>query len=68
MPVQYDPMLAKLIAAAETRDAAIGRAIAALRGFPILGVRTNMAFLIDCSITRPFAPARCIPVRGRAPV
>jgi acetyl-CoA carboxylase biotin carboxylase subunit len=46
VPVQYDPMLAKLIASAESRDAAIARAAAALRAFPILGVRTNLAFLI----------------------
>jgi acetyl-CoA carboxylase biotin carboxylase subunit len=46
VPVQYDPMLAKLIAYAETRDAARRRAVAALRDFPILGVRTNVPFLI----------------------
>ncbi len=44
--VHYDPMLAKLIATAETRDAARRRAITALRSFPILGVRTNIALLI----------------------
>jgi acetyl/propionyl-CoA carboxylase alpha subunit len=46
VPVQYDPMLAKLVAGGETREAAIARAVAALRRFPILGVRTNVAFLI----------------------
>jgi acetyl-CoA carboxylase biotin carboxylase subunit len=46
VPVQYDPMLAKLIASGETRDAAIARAVAALRSFPVLGVRTNIPFLI----------------------
>jgi acetyl/propionyl-CoA carboxylase alpha subunit len=46
VPVQYDPMLAKLIAYGETRDQAIARAAAALRTFPILGVRTNVPFLI----------------------
>jgi acetyl/propionyl-CoA carboxylase alpha subunit len=46
VPVQYDPMLAKLIAHAETRDQAVERAVAALRSFPILGVRTNVPFLI----------------------
>ena len=44
--VHYDPMIAKLIATAETREAARVRAIAALRGFPILGLRTNVSFLI----------------------
>jgi 3-methylcrotonyl-CoA carboxylase alpha subunit len=45
VPVHYDPMLAKLIAFGATRDAAIARAVRALRDFPILGVRTNVAFL-----------------------
>ena len=46
VPVQYDPMLAKLIAYGASRDEARRRAIAALRSFPILGVRTNVAFLV----------------------
>jgi acetyl/propionyl-CoA carboxylase alpha subunit len=45
--VHYDPMLAKLIATGETREAARVRALEALRRFPILGVRTNIAFLIE---------------------
>ena len=44
--VHYDPMIAKLIATGESRDAARRRAIAALRNFPILGVRTNVPFLL----------------------
>ena len=44
--VHYDPLIAKLIAHAETREAAIDRAAAALRRFPILGIRTNTAFLL----------------------
>jgi len=44
--VHYDPLLAKLTAAAESRDAAIARALAALKRFPILGIRTNVPFLI----------------------
>jgi len=47
VPVQYDPMLAKLIAHGASREAAIGRMTAALRAFPILGVRTNVAFLLN---------------------
>jgi acetyl-CoA carboxylase biotin carboxylase subunit len=45
--VYYDPMLAKLIAYGETREAARARAIAALREYPILGIRTNIAFLVQ---------------------
>ena len=44
--VNYDPLLAKVTASAESRPAAIARAAAALRRFPILGIRTNVAFLI----------------------
>jgi 3-methylcrotonyl-CoA carboxylase alpha subunit len=46
VPVHYDPLLAKLTVAAESRDAAIARALVALRSFPILGIRTNVPFLI----------------------
>jgi acetyl/propionyl-CoA carboxylase alpha subunit len=46
VPVMYDPLLAKLTVLAESREAAIERAIAALRNFPVLGVRTNIPFLI----------------------
>jgi acetyl/propionyl-CoA carboxylase alpha subunit len=44
--VHYDPLLAKLIATADTREAARRRALAALRSYPILGIRTNIALLI----------------------
>jgi acetyl/propionyl-CoA carboxylase alpha subunit len=45
VPVEYDPLLAKLIAWGETREAARRRALAALNAFPILGVRTNQPLL-----------------------
>jgi acetyl/propionyl-CoA carboxylase alpha subunit len=45
--VHYDPMIAKLIASAETRDGARRRLLMALRTFPILGIRTNIPFLIN---------------------
>jgi acetyl/propionyl-CoA carboxylase alpha subunit len=44
--VNYDPLIAKLIAIGETRDAALARAAAALRSFAILGIRTNVPFLL----------------------
>jgi acetyl-CoA/propionyl-CoA carboxylase biotin carboxyl carrier protein len=44
--VNYDPLLAKLIVHAETREAARMRAVAALRSYPILGTRTNIPFLL----------------------
>jgi acetyl/propionyl-CoA carboxylase alpha subunit len=44
--VHYDPLIAKLIAWGENRERARRRAVAALRNYPILGLRTNVAFLI----------------------
>jgi acetyl-CoA carboxylase biotin carboxylase subunit len=44
--VYYDPMIAKVIATAETRDLAIARLAAALREFRIEGINTNRAFLL----------------------
>ena len=46
IPVHYDPLLAKLTASAETREAAVARAHAALHAYPILGIRSNVPFLI----------------------
>jgi 3-methylcrotonyl-CoA carboxylase alpha subunit len=43
--VHYDPMLAKLIVAAENRPAAIERLRAALDEFAVLGVATNIRLL-----------------------
>jgi 3-methylcrotonyl-CoA carboxylase alpha subunit len=45
VPVFYDPLLAKLIVWAESRDAAIARAREALAQYLVLGIRTNVAFL-----------------------
>ncbi len=44
--VHYDPLLAKLTVWAESREAAIARALSALRAFPILGIRTNIPLLV----------------------
>lgn len=44
--VDYDPMLAKLIVHAETREAALSRMTQALRSFAVLGLRHNMPFLL----------------------
>ncbi len=43
--VSFDPMLAKVIAYGETRDAAISCLDRALRDFIILGVKTNVSWL-----------------------
>jgi acetyl-CoA/propionyl-CoA carboxylase biotin carboxyl carrier protein len=44
--VHYDPLVAKVIASAETRDRAIDRLRAALRDYPILGIATNVSYLL----------------------
>jgi 3-methylcrotonyl-CoA carboxylase alpha subunit len=43
--VKFDPMLAKLICHAESRQACIDRLDRALRDYVILGTRTNLSFL-----------------------
>jgi len=43
--VRFDPMLAKLICFAPTRDAAIDRLDRALRDYVILGTKTNVSWL-----------------------
>jgi acetyl-CoA carboxylase biotin carboxylase subunit len=45
--VHYDPLIAKLIAHAESREAARRRALAAVRSFPILGIHTNAPLLLE---------------------
>jgi acetyl/propionyl-CoA carboxylase alpha subunit len=52
--IHYDPIMAKVIAAAETRALAIAKLSAALRAFPILGVRTNVPFLLRILADRRF--------------
>jgi len=45
--VYYDPMLAKLIVWGESREIARRKAIGALRDFAVLGIRTNIPFLLQ---------------------
>jgi acetyl-CoA carboxylase biotin carboxylase subunit len=45
--IYYDPMIAKVIATAETRALATARLSAALRAFEIGGIKTNRAFLLQ---------------------
>jgi len=52
--IYYDPMIAKVIASAETRDLAIARLVAALGEFTIEGIRTNIGFLLGILDSRAF--------------
>ncbi len=45
--MHYDPMIAKLTVHGADRQAAIARAITALRSYAVLGITTNTAYLID---------------------
>jgi acetyl/propionyl-CoA carboxylase alpha subunit len=45
VPVHYDPLLAKVIAQGATREEAFTRMQTAIRGYEVLGVRHNLAFL-----------------------
>ena len=45
VPIEYDPLLAKLTVWADTRDAAIDRMRRALAEYRVLGVTTNLHFL-----------------------
>ena len=55
VPVEYDPILSKLIVYAEDRGQAISRMIQALEDYVILGVRTPVPFLIDVLKSGAFA-------------
>ncbi len=44
--IHFDPMLAKLISYGATREEARGRLLAALRDFSVLGVTTNIPYLV----------------------
>ena len=47
VPIYYDPILAKLIVWAETRELARARMVNALRDYVILGINTSVPFLKD---------------------
>ena len=55
VPMEYDPILSKLITMAATREAARERMIRALESYVILGIRTIIPFLIDILSSAEFA-------------
>src|ERR1043166_3196963 len=56
--VYYDPLLAKVIAHAEDRPAAIRKLTHALRNFAAQGLRTNQEYLIDLLESKEFQSGR----------
>ncbi len=54
----YDPMLAKVIAHADDRDAAIGTLVAALEAFEIKGLKHNIPAVLAILCSEPFRAGR----------
>ena len=57
--VHYDPMIAKLIVHAESREAALKAMDTALSQYHVVGIKTNIEFL-RASITHPQFAAGCV--------
>jgi acetyl-CoA carboxylase, biotin carboxylase subunit len=58
VPVEYDPILSKLIVLAEGREAARRRMIRALESYVVLGIKTTIPFLVDIFRSSSFAEGR----------
>jgi len=58
VPMEYDPLLAKLAVWAETRDQATCRMIRALREYDVGGIRTNIGFFRQILEDGEFRAAR----------
>lgn len=58
VPVAYDPIISKLVAHGATREQAVARMIRALQSYAVLGVKTNIGFLLDVLASRPFREGR----------
>jgi acetyl-CoA carboxylase biotin carboxylase subunit len=56
--IDYDPVMAKLIVHAPTREMCINKMISALNNYKILGVRTSKKFMIDCMNHEAFRQGR----------
>jgi acetyl-CoA carboxylase biotin carboxylase subunit len=48
VPIYYDPILSKVITYGSTREESTERMILALRDYRVVGIKTNVAFLLDC--------------------
>ena len=54
VPVEYDPILSKLVVYSESRDKCIKKCVQALKEYIILGVTTPITLLIDILNSDPF--------------
>ena len=55
VPMEYDPILSKVITFGGTRDEARERMATALESYAVLGISTTIPFLIDAIRSTPFA-------------
>jgi acetyl-CoA carboxylase biotin carboxylase subunit len=58
VPLDYDPMLSKLVAFAETREAAIDRMLRALEEYVIGGIKTNIGLFRRILLDEDFRAAK----------
>lgn len=58
VPVDYDPILSKLIVYGENRAAALQRLVRALKNYVILGIRTIIPFLLEVIQSPEFVEGR----------
>ena len=54
VPVEYDPILSKLIAYGADRDQAVRKMVQALKHYVIMGIKTPIPFLMDILESPPF--------------
>jgi len=54
VPMEYDPVLSKVVVHAENRDEAIDRMIRALRDYTIVGLKTIIPLMVDVLDSQPF--------------
>jgi acetyl-CoA carboxylase, biotin carboxylase subunit len=54
VPMDYDPILSKLVVHAQTRDLAADKMVKALQDYIVLGVKTPIEFMIDILNSIPF--------------
>ncbi|MBW2610978.1 MAG: acetyl-CoA carboxylase biotin carboxylase subunit [Deltaproteobacteria bacterium] len=54
VPVNYDPILSKLVVHARDRETCLPRMVMALKNYILLGIKTPIPFLIDVLESSPF--------------
>ena len=58
VPLEYDPLLAKLVAWGSDREAAVRRMLRALHEYTITGIETNLAFFREILVDPQFREGR----------